>query len=339
MNYLTRNLGGSLPPSSSLKDQHIKRILIVRPNHRLGNQLLLSPLVQEVENTFQNPEIDLFLKGEIGKVIFYNYPSVKNYICLPKDHFRKLPSYLYCWIKLVLKNYDLVINAVPESSSGRLGTKFSHSTYKIYNFYNFRKFALPKGYSHLAKRPIFNLRAQSGISLHKPVPKLDLRLSQKEIQKGRSIISKLFQNEKDTIAFFTFATGKKCFAKEWWQQTFNFLQKNFGSAYNLLEILPKERISQLNFEAASFYSEDLREIASVIENTVLFIAADSGIMHLGSATNTPTVGLFSVTNPEMYQPYGGSNSAIPVDKEFDIYRDQLEKLLQKQPLKMNFRFA
>lgn len=333
MNYLTRNLGVSLLPSSSLKDRPIRKILIVRPNHRLGNQLLISPLVQEIENTFQNPEIDLFLKGKIGKVVFQNYPSVKNYICLPKDHFRKLRSYLNSWLKLLFRNYDLVINAVPESSSGHLATKFSHSSYKIYNFYNFRKFALPPGYSHLAKKPIFNLRAQSGIAFKKPVPKLDLRLSEKEIQKGRSILRKLFQNEKDTIAFFTFATGNKCFTKEWWQQTFNFLQEEYGSEYNLLEILPKEKISQVNFEATSYYSEDLREIASVVENTMLFIAADSGIMHLGSATNTSTIGLFSVTNPEMYRPYGASNMAISVDKDFDIFRDQLEKFLRESFLR------
>ena len=36
----------------------VKRILICRPNHRLGNLLLLSPLVQELESTLPNSEID-----------------------------------------------------------------------------------------------------------------------------------------------------------------------------------------------------------------------------------------------------------------------------------------
>ena len=60
-----------------------------------------------------------------------------------------------------------------------------------------------------------------------------------------------------------------------------------------------------------FYSNNLREIASVIENSVVFIGADSGIMHLSSSTNTTTFGLFNVTDPKTYGPYGGNN--IPLD--------------------------
>jgi ADP-heptose:LPS heptosyltransferase len=37
-----------------------------------------------------------------------------------------------------------------------------------------------------------------------------------------------------------------------------------------------------------FYSKDIREIGAVIANTEIFIGADSGIMHLASASLTPT---------------------------------------------------
>ena len=37
----------------------IKKILVCRPNHRLGSLLLLQPLVQELESTFPNSKIDL----------------------------------------------------------------------------------------------------------------------------------------------------------------------------------------------------------------------------------------------------------------------------------------
>jgi hypothetical protein len=39
------------------------KILICRPNPRLGNQLLITPLLQEVITTFPECKIDLFVNG------------------------------------------------------------------------------------------------------------------------------------------------------------------------------------------------------------------------------------------------------------------------------------
>jgi heptosyltransferase-3 len=33
-------------------DVPVARILVIRPNHRLGNQLLLTPLLQEIEKLY-----------------------------------------------------------------------------------------------------------------------------------------------------------------------------------------------------------------------------------------------------------------------------------------------
>ena len=47
----------------------IKRILICRPNHRLGNLLLITPLIQEISETFPDCKIDLFVKGGIAPTV------------------------------------------------------------------------------------------------------------------------------------------------------------------------------------------------------------------------------------------------------------------------------
>ena len=77
-----------------------------------------------------------------------------------------------------------------------------------------------------------------------------------------------------------------------------------------MEILPVENVSQINFLSTHLYSKDLREIASIIENSVIFLGADSGMMHLSVSTNTTTVGFFNVTNPNLYGPYGDKNQSI-----------------------------
>lgn len=65
-------------------DNKAIKILIVRPNHRLGNLLLITPLIKEIENTFSNPSIDLFVKGNLTEIIFKNYNAVNKHIKLPK---------------------------------------------------------------------------------------------------------------------------------------------------------------------------------------------------------------------------------------------------------------
>ena len=44
-----------------------------------------------------------------------------------------------------------------------------------------------------------------------------------------------------------------------------------------------------------------------MHNLHLFIGADSGLMHLASASNTQTIGLFNITEPEFYGVYGRKN--------------------------------
>lgn len=121
------------PHGIKLDKENIQNILIIRPNHRLGNQLLITPLVEEVSTVFPHSNIDLFLKGTLGNVIFENYSNVKNVKSLPKKHFKHIFNYLKTWYSLITKEYDLVINVIGYSSSGKLATKLARGKLKFYN--------------------------------------------------------------------------------------------------------------------------------------------------------------------------------------------------------------
>ena len=95
----------------------VKKILISRPNHRLGNNLLLTPLIKEVIGIFPNAEIHLFLMGNIGDSVFESYKDVTKIIKLPRKPFKNLLDYFSCWLSLFKHNYDLAINANRVSSS------------------------------------------------------------------------------------------------------------------------------------------------------------------------------------------------------------------------------
>ena len=296
------NLLESLPRDSEIK------VLITRPNHRLGNQLLITPLIQEINKQFPNCKIHLIVNGNLSYILLSNYHCVETIFNLPKKPFKNILDYLKKSISLISNQYDIAIVGCEDSNSSKIFVKLSRAKFKIYNS-GTTKLNRPE---HIAKIPIYNLRKFLGPSdyLTDRYPKLSIKLSRQEIEKGNQRIKALFNSNKKTICIFTFATGNKCLSKKWWLKFYKELKTEFTD-FNILEILPFENVSQINFKSTHFYSKNLREIASVIENSIVFIGADSGIMHLSSSTNTTTFGLFNVTNPKTYGPYGGNN--IPLD--------------------------
>ncbi|WP_336129482.1 glycosyltransferase family 9 protein [Mesoflavibacter sp. CH_XMU1422-2] len=296
------NLLESLPRDSEIK------VLITRPNHRLGNQLLITPLIQEINKQFPNCKIHLIVNGNLSYILLSNYHCVETIFNLPKKPFNNILDYLKKSISLISNQYDIAIVGCEDSNSSKIFVKLSRAKFKIYNS-GTTKLNRPE---HIAKIPIYNLRKFLGPSdyLTDRYPKLSIKLSRQEIEKGNQRIKALFNSNKKTICIFTFATGNKCLSKKWWLKFYKELKTEFTD-FNVLEILPNENVSQINFKSVHFYSNNLREIASVIENSVVFIGADSGIMHLSSSTNTTTFGLFNVTDPKTYGPYGGNN--IPLD--------------------------
>ena len=296
------NLIESLPRDSEIK------VLITRPNHRLGNQLLITPLIQEINKQFPNCKIHLIVNGNLSYILLSNYHCVETIFNLPKKPFNNILDYLKKSISLISNQYDIAIVGCEDSNSSKIFVKLSRAKFKIYNS-GTTKLNRPE---HIAKIPIYNLRKFLGPSdyLTDRYPKLSIKLSRQEIEKGNQRIKALFNSNKKTICIFTFATGNKCLSKKWWLKFYKELKTEFTD-FNVLEILPNENVSQINYESVHFYSNNLREIASVIENSVVFIGADSGIMHLSSSTNTTTFGLFNVTDPKTYGPYGGNN--IPLD--------------------------
>jgi ADP-heptose:LPS heptosyltransferase len=298
----------------------VKRVLITRPNHRLGNQLLITPLVKEVHDQFPEAKIDLFLKGNLGGLIFENYDYVNKIISLPKKHFKELGRYLLAWTKLKQKKYDLVINAEASSSSGRLSTKVSRAKHKFFGFERHHNLITCQDGAHISKYPIYSLRYFLKQSLTAEVlPSLEIKLSSEEICSGRKLLKQYANLNKPTICLYTFATDKKCLEKVWWSNFYEALDKLFPN-YNIIELLPVENISALDYKIPSFYSKNIREMASFISQTSLVITGDCGIMHLAAATQTPTVGLFNVTNKDMYGPYntGCLNIDVNLKNELEI---------------------
>jgi heptosyltransferase-3 len=326
MRYLTNKIGNDLHQQrlKGIENSKIKRILIVRPNHRLGNILLTTPLVNEITTTFPNATIDMITRGALSPIVFQNYHEVQNFILLPRKPFKSILKYVLVWIKMPFKKYDLIINTVKCSSSGKLLTKITPATYKIYEYEDMEKTKTET--IHHGKEAIIALRSalytEDSLQILKEIPLLDIKLSKKELHNGKEKLNSLKGRKEKTIALFTFATGDKFYSN---------LLSEFHD-YNILEILPAENVSQIDFKATSFYSKDIREIASVMACCDIFVGADSGIMHLASSSGVPTIGLFHGRIAQ-FRPYGNGSTALDISES--IMEDWMAKIHEVLSLKVN----
>lgn len=333
---LTHNMGKRSIEEMQKKAHflEVKRVLISRPNHRLGNMLLITPLVQEVIDTFPDCKIDLFVKGKITPIIFENYPQIDRIIELPKKPFKEFGKYIKVWFSLRKHKYDLVINVEKASSSGRISAIVAKADFKFFGD-DFEELNVKYAdFSHIAKYPIYNFRRFLEIliqkSSNKEVPLVDLKLSEKEIAIGKQKLDDLTKDSsRETLAFFTYATGTKCYPIEWWTEFYQQFHPKFIDKYNLIEVLPVENISQLERKLPTFYSKDIREIGALMANCKVVVAADSGMMHLGSSALTITFGLFSVSSIEKYAPYGNQNTFFNtnIQSQLEIVQEMEKKLM------------
>lgn len=307
----------------------IKRVLICRPNHRLGNLLLITPLLQELSATFPDAKLDLFVKGTIAPVLFRNYPNIDRIIQLPKKPAKELIRFFKGWLAVRNRHYDIVMNVVFNSSSGRICAQAANASYRFLGDIDPVIPSTFADHDHMAKFPVYSFRhfiKKLGYQgRNEPVAPVDIKLRPAEVTEGRTRLKELVKNERPTIAIYTYATGVKCYDKEWWADFYARLQRKFP-AYNIAEILPVENVSQIEFQAPSFYSKQLREIAALIANAAVFIGADSGMMHLASASGTPVVGLFKSHNMATYAPYNQGSVGV---NTMDTNPDECIRLIQK----------
>jgi lipopolysaccharide heptosyltransferase III len=316
MDWITRGIGANtIREPASLDGKPIRRILVCRPNHRLGNMLMITPLIQDIAHFFPTASVDLFVQGEAAVPIFQNYPHVSRIIQLPGRPFSHLLKYAGGWASIRFgRKYDLVINAYGGSSSGRLSTRFARASHRI--FIEDRKTAgIPADEDdrHMARYPVEQFRLQmvkaSILSPAGPIPCMDLFLDEREIATGHAALQAISGNDRQTICLFTNATGDKLFAASWWSEIYHKLRDAYPE-YNIVEVLPVGASSQLTEDLPRYFDRDIRKVAAFFRNCALVIAGDSGIMHLASAAAVRVLGLFKATNIRVYAPYNPESRAI-----------------------------
>lgn len=304
----------------------IHRVLVCRPNHRLGNMVLISPLLREIETLYPGAEIDIAGAGCAAQVLYGSRFQVRRIINFP----RRAVHHPWLTAQLVHElrgnTYDLAIDPCTGSGSGRLALRICRARYKV-GFPDLPAGGEPDGPwaagpEHLAKRSVFLMRTAYAGTTATEWPTLDVQLSPDDLRHGACALANILGREggeagmHPVIGIFGNATGPKRLPEHWWE-AFTTALRAHRPDIRIVEVLAEHGRSQLPGVTASFYTRDLRKLASVLANMQGFVSADCGVMHLAAAVGTPTLGLFTQSNRNKYTPYGPRNEGIDVAPEAD----------------------
>jgi len=310
------------PLLGSIPRQAVHRILVCRPNHRLGNMLLMTPLIAELERLYKGAEIDIVAEGPLAADVFATFFSVKNIYCLPRRGFKHPVSFLSLLARIRRTHYDLIIDPCVGSGFSRTLARLFKGRYKL----GFGEPETATGFTHLvpqamapqhmAHRPVALVRWHAAqLQTESPgFPAMDIRLTEGERACGKAVVRELLaeqarQHASYTIGIFADATGSKRYPQAWWE-TFLATLQDHSPHLAFVEIVPMHGHSMLGSHWPSYYSSSIRRMGAVMAAMDLVISADCGVMHLATASQVPTMGMFCVTDAKVYGPYGARSTSL-----------------------------
>lgn len=302
----------------------IHRVLICRSVHTLGDSLTLTPLLSELADTYPGAEVDIVCGCPVADALFEAFPNVRTVHRMPRHiagHWLATARALHAMRR---KHYDLVIDPDPQSQSGRLLALSAHATYSL-GYVGPKKsgtlthgVAIPVDLRHKAMTPVYLLRSATGEDpAARKYPQPSVMLTDGELECGRRTLARLTSADhqlgtsRPCVGVFANATRNKLLAGDWWRAFIEAFQVDLPCC-RIVEILPAFGRSMLEDRFACFYSSDVRKLAALIANLDAYVSADCGVMHLAWASGTPTIGLFNVTDPAEWGPFGPKAGALPL---------------------------
>ncbi len=316
----------SCASGATLPRTGIHKILICRSVHTLGDSLTLTPLLVELADVYPGAEVDIVSGCPVAEALFDTFPNVHAVHRMPRHVAGHLLATARTLHAMRSKHYDLVIDPDPQSQSGRLMALSAHATHSL-GYVGPKKSGtvthgvpVPTHFRHKAMTPVYLLRSATGEDPSaRPYPQPGMVLSDAELECGRRTLARLVPKNPPSeagglrIGVFANATRNKLLAGDWWQAFIEALRAD-APGWRIVEILPASGKSMLADRFPCFYSSDVRKMAALIANLDGYISADCGVMHLAWATGTPTVGLFNVTDPAEWGPFGPRMDALPLDE-------------------------
>ena len=304
----------------------IHRILICHVSHTLGNTVLLTPLLQDIERVWPGAEVDIVSRSQVAPQVYGAYPGVSRLFVLPAYGLAHPLTVWRCWRRMRAARYDLAIDTDPRSQTGRLWLLRARARCTL-GYDGPRKsgrLSHPVPVEGMPRRkawqPVHLLRRALGdTDASRPWPLPDLRLSAGERACGRALLARIdgigsVRDDGPVIGLFANATGNKRLEQAWWRELLERLPAGTPSRAPV-EIVPAFGRSLLDDRYPAFFCTDLRKLAATLSALDVLVTGDCGVMHLACAAGVPVIALFVATEAEEWGPYGPHDHVLAVDRD------------------------
>jgi heptosyltransferase III len=305
-----------------LSPDEIRSVLICRINARMGNALFLTPLIRTIHELIPQASIDLAIAYPDAEDLLGKLPGVRI-IGFPYKGVGLAWRYLAALRLLRSRRFDLVIDPIPNSTSGRAVLMAARARYRLGYATEHQwaplTHAVPPAEAmlHQAAQPVDLLRRAFAVPFDPNEVRLWLPLAPQELEAGRAAVSRAVaaRNPAATAAhafgFFGRATGLKRIGAGYWRQFWDSFLALQPDAIPL-EFLPSPNSAPTDPRCAVMHIPSPRALTGAMAATRMFISGDTGPMHLASSQAVPTVALFCASDPALYGPLKPADLALEV---------------------------
>jgi ADP-heptose:LPS heptosyltransferase len=298
----------------------IEKILVIRQDDRIGNLILTAPLLLALRKSFPQAKIS-FLSSSVSTEVFSGSKLVDELLVLEKKRYIRNPfAFISQIFSLRRKGFDLAFDCSDENhlSFGHgmwiylSGAKYrvGHKREKSDLFLNI-EVPLVDHLRHATDMHLDLLRfLMPGVS--DELPFLEVKAEEKEYI--RNYLEKMgITGEDFLIGINLGGTGEK----RWGIKNFIELGEWIKERGNIKVIYiwgPEEKELVKNLKITVVLPEilSLPKLSALLQRCNLLISSDSGIMHLSNAVRTPTLAIFTHSDPQKFGPRGKEDRVISV---------------------------
>jgi heptosyltransferase III len=317
----------------------LSKILVIRQDSRLGNLVLLTPLLSALKAGLPDAELDVLIAENFEEVLAGN-PNVDRLIIFQKQKARLIPWWYLGFIRKLKKTrYDLAIdvsNGYHFSLNSALLTFFTGARYRLgYDREDAGTFM-----NVLVPPPPENTpMAEAMQNLIDPILP-GIRKYQTAFYVGdhdRSFAGDWLTERgiSDSDPFVAIHPGGKG-KKRWSVQNFAGLIDRIGASGERIVVIggkaDRETVRSLRALAKTRFEvleeATIGQMAAVIERARMFVSGDTGPMHVAVALGKPVVAIFLASDARVFGPQGkksrvvtGTGGDVIVDHVFNAMRD------------------
>ncbi|WGI27036.1 glycosyltransferase family 9 protein [Halomonas alkaliantarctica] len=278
----------------------IEKILIIRPNFRMGNALISTPVIDAFRDRFPSARIDYLATDK-------TWPLLQQ---RPVDHFHLLSraAILRPWQCVTLlrrlraQHYDLAVQVSGGSTSGFIVTRLIGARYSMGSGKGHQRWYSieTEGKSSHAYDGIVNLTRPLGVACrNRPLLQITEQERYQAMKEIQQLVSLHREDPSNTnfIAIFVGGHQNKRWPLAFWLMLIDAMEARkiryvvfLGpEEFRLLAPIQRRLLSSLYGSLCP--PLPIRQFAAVLERARLLVTPDSGPMHLAAALDVATISL------------------------------------------------